>query len=217
MPHPGLRLTGFGLLVAAFARLALNPEVLSYHPRSATGIWNWYLYGYGLTALCLLGAARLLAPPRHRIQALNAPGLLNALATVLAFLLVNIEIADYFTAPGQPVLNFQFSGNFARDMTYTIAWALFALGLLVVGIRWRARAARHAGLGLLAVALLKLFLHDLSRLNQLYRIGALAAVAVIAIFASFLYQKFLATDPPPPAGFCCRKCENVVHVCNVGP
>ena len=36
VPHPGLRLAGAGLLVAAFVRLALNPAVLSYHPRSAT-------------------------------------------------------------------------------------------------------------------------------------------------------------------------------------
>ena len=194
VPHPGLRLTGVALLVAAFTRLALNPEVLSYHPRSETAIWNWYLYGYGLTAACLFAGGRLLAPPRDRIRALNAPGLLHTLGTVLTFLLLNVEIADYFTAPGQAVLNFQFSGNFARDMSYTIAWAVYALGLLVVGIRWRNRAARYAGLGLLAVTLLKLFLHDLSQLNQLYRIGALAVVAVIAMFSSFLYQKFLAAD-----------------------
>ena len=31
VPHPGLRLTGVGLLVAAFVRLALNPAVLEYH------------------------------------------------------------------------------------------------------------------------------------------------------------------------------------------
>ena len=35
VPHPGLRLSGFGLLIAAFVRLALNPEVLEYHTRSA--------------------------------------------------------------------------------------------------------------------------------------------------------------------------------------
>jgi uncharacterized membrane protein len=38
----------------------------------------------------------------------------------------------------------------------------------------------------------KLFFHDLSQLDQLYRIGAFIAVAVIAILASFLYQRFLA-------------------------
>jgi uncharacterized membrane protein len=84
---------------------------------------------------------------------------------VLAFLLVNIEIADYFSERGS-TLTFQFSGSFARDMTYSIAWALFALVLLVIGISKRARAPRYAGLGLLGVTILKLFFHDLARLDQ---------------------------------------------------
>ena len=54
------------------------------------------------------------------------------------------EIADFFSAPGQRVLTLQFSGNFARDMTYTIAWALFALGLLLISIWQQTRAGRYA-------------------------------------------------------------------------
>lgn len=194
VPHPGLRIAAVGLLTVAFVRLALNPAVLRYHPRSAIPILNWYLYSYGLTTAALFVAARLLAPPRNRIAALNAPILLNTLGVALSFILLNLEIADYFMAAGERELTFQFSGNLGRDMTYTISWALFALGLLAVGIWRQLRAARYAGLALLSVTLLKLFFHDLSQLNQLYRIGALAAVAVVAIFASFLYQKFLAAD-----------------------
>ena len=54
----------------------------------------------------------------------------------------------------------------------------------------------------LNIALLKLFLHDLARLEALYRIGALFAVAVIAMLASFAYQRFLPNhekSSPPPA------------------
>src|SRR5439155_20539673 len=151
VPHPGLRVAGVGLLTAAFARLALNPAVLHYHPRSATPILNWYLYAYGLTTAALFVAARLLAPPRDRIAALNAPALLNTLGVVLAFLLLNLEIADYFTAAGEASLAFRFSGDFARDMTYTIAWALFALGLLVEGFGRQLRGAWFAHLALLRV------------------------------------------------------------------
>ena len=130
VPHPGLRLVGVGLLVAAFVRLALNPAVLEYHPRAATPIFNWYLYAYGIVTVCLFAGAKLLAPPRNQISNINAPPILAGLGTVLAFLLLNIEIADYFSQPGS-TLTFQFSGDFARDMTYSIAWALFALVLLV--------------------------------------------------------------------------------------
>jgi hypothetical protein len=191
VPHPGLRLAGAGLLVAAFVRLALNPAVLEYHPRSATPVLNWYLYAYGAVTVCLFAGARLVAPPRNLIARVNAPPVLAGLGTVLAFLLLNIEIADFFSAPGS-TLTFQFSGNFARDMAYSIAWAVFALILLVAGILRKIPTSRHAALGLLSLTLLKLFFHDLARLGQLYRIGAFISVAVIAMLASFAYQRFFA-------------------------
>jgi uncharacterized membrane protein len=202
VPHAGLRAVGAVLLVVAFVRLALNPAVFAYHVRGSTAIFNWYLYAYGLATAALFLGARLLAPPRERVLGVNAPPLFNALGVILAFFLLNIEIADYFTYPGARSLAFQFSGNFARDMSYTIAWALFALGLLITGIWRKSRAARFTAIALLSVALLKLFVHDLSRLEALYRVGALFAVAVIAILASFAYQRFLPsnekTSPPPP-------------------
>jgi uncharacterized membrane protein len=191
VPHGGLRLAGIGLLCAAFARLALNHAVLDYHPRSATPILNWYLYAYGIVTVCLFVGARLLAPPRNRVLQSNVPPILAGFGTVLAFLLLNIEIADYFSTPGS-TLTFEFSGDFGRDMTYSIGWAVFALVLLVVGIARRIRPPRYAGLGLLGVTIIKLFFHDLASLDQLYRIGAFIAVAAIAMLASFAYQRFFA-------------------------
>jgi uncharacterized membrane protein len=202
VPHPGLRATGAVLLVVAFVRLALNPAVLEYHVRSDIAVFNWYLYAYGLAIVSLFVCARLLAPPRQTVLGINAQPLIYALGVILSFLLLNIEIADYFTAPGAGALTFEFSGNFARDMSYTIGWALFALGLLSAGIWRRQRYVRYAAIALLCVALLKLFFHDLARLEALYRVGALFAVAVIAILASFAYQRFLPSNekilPPQP-------------------
>ena len=191
VPHPGLRLSGVGLLVAAFVRLAFNPAVLEYHTRSATPIFNWYLYAYGIVTVCLFAGARLLAPPRNLVLGSNVPPLLAGLGTVLAFLLLNIEVADFFSEPGS-ALTFAFRSNFARDMTYSIAWGLYALLLLIIGILRKIPAARYSAIGLLSVTLLKLFLHDLARLGPLYRIGAFIGVAVIAMLASFAYQRFFA-------------------------
>lgn len=190
IPHPGLPRVGFPLLSMAFVRLALNPAVLSYHSRTGTPILNWYLYTYGVAAAAMFVAGLGLSPKGFRLMGSQVAPLLQGFGTVLLFLLLNLEIADFFGSGD--TLTFEFSGNFARDMTYTIAWALFALGLLVAGIRRQTALVRFAGIGLMCVALLKLFLHDLARLNQLYRIGAFAAVAVVAMLASFLYQRFLS-------------------------
>ncbi|MBA3651693.1 MAG: DUF2339 domain-containing protein [Chthoniobacterales bacterium] len=181
LPHRGLRVVAVVPLAAAFARLALNPAVFDYHRRAGVRILNWYLYVYGITSFCLLAGARIFGNPRLTTGERVAPAV---------FLLLNLEIADYFSIG--PTLTFSFSGNFARDMTYSILWALFALGLIIAGMRIRQKAARYAGVGLLGITLAKLFLHDLSDLNELYRIGAFVGVAVILIAASFIYQRFLS-------------------------
>lgn len=190
IPHPGLRLTGVALLVAVFVRLILNPAVLHYAERSSTPIFNWILLTYGVAALCCFAGLRLLAPPRDRVLGFPAPALLGTLGTILAFALVNLEIADYFTAENSWIRLEFFSGGFARGMSYTIAWALFALVLLIVGLARSLKAARYAAIALLGVACAKLILHDLDHLDQIYRIAAFFVVAVVAIAYSFLYQRF---------------------------
>jgi uncharacterized membrane protein len=193
VPHNGLKYVGVALLVTAFVRLAFNPAVLGYHARTATPIFNWYLYAYGITTVCLFLGARLLQPPRNLINQVSVPPVLAGLGTVLAFLLLNIQIADYFSTG--TTITFKFSGNFGRDMTYSLAWGLFAFVLLFIGILRKVRGARYAGLALLVVTLLKLFLHDLWSLGGLYRIGALIGLALVLIPVSFLYQRFLSSKP----------------------
>lgn len=194
--HPGLRVTGVALLIVAFARLTLNTTIFRYHIRGDHPILNWYLYAYTTAAAAIFLTAWLLAPPREKVLGKNVRPLLFTMGTILLFFLVNIEIADFFTAPGAASVTLQFSDNLARDMSYSIAWSLFALLLLIVGIRHSSAGARQAALGLLAVAVLKLFIHDLANLAQLYRIAAFGGVAVIAMAASFLYQRFMSQQKP---------------------
>ena len=189
IPNRRLRVFAMIVLAGAFVRLIFNPAVFDYHPRTRVAIFNWYLYVYGIAAACFFCARRWFGEPRDSAYERRAPGILYALGGIVCFTLMNIEIADYFSIG--PTLTFSFVGNFARDMTYTIAWAAFALALLVLGISRKTRALRLAAIALLCCALAKLFLHDLDNLNQLYRIAALISVAMIAIVASFAYQRFL--------------------------
>jgi hypothetical protein len=149
--HRGLLLTSAGLLGAAFVRLALNPEIFHYTPRSEVPIFNWYLYTYLVCAAALVVAGWLL---RHADDSLAAalPRLSTAAFTgagVLLFLLLNIEIADFY-AEG-PTVAFSFGARLEQDLTYTIGWLVFGLGLLAVGIVARSRGARLAALALVAV------------------------------------------------------------------
>ena len=110
-----------------------------------------------------------------------------------------MQYTDACPPPGRSSIDISFSGNFARDMTYSIAWGLFSLGLLGIGFARHSKGARYAATGLLIATLLKVFLHDLSQIQSIFRIGALIGVAIIAFVASFLYQRFFdrtAEDTP---------------------
>jgi len=193
VPHPGLRVVGVALLVAGFARLALNPWVISEYGRTGTPIWNWYLYTYGLVVAALMTGGWLLSPPRNQILQANVQPLLYSLGTILLFFLVNIEIADFYSPPGGRLV-FDFSASVEQDMTYSLAWSVFAFAVVAVGFRLKHAGTRYAGVGLLVVTLLKLFLHDLWRLGGLYRVGSLVGLAVILIVLSFIYQRFLSAE-----------------------
>ena len=85
-------------------------------------------------------------------------------------------------------------------MTYSIAWGLFSLALLGIGFRCGSKHARFTAIGLLVITLIKVFLHDLAAIQNIFRIGALVGVAIIAFIASFLYQRFFdkpGQGPPP--------------------
>jgi hypothetical protein len=200
IPHRGLLLFTIGLCAVVFVRLALNPEVLRYEPRGDLRIWNWYLYTYLICAGALLVAGRVLvrtddqlAPSVPRISSLLPAG-----AVILLFLVVNIEIADYF-ATG-PTITFDFfSSTLAQDLSYTLGWAAFAVALLGAGIVVHSKTARIAAIVLLSVAMGKCAFHDLWRLGGLYRVFSLVGIAFCALLITVALQKFVLASRPEPS------------------
>lgn len=192
VPHEGLKKWGYCLLLISFFRLTFNTAVFSYHPRQAFPILNWYLYTYLTAAAAMFTAALLWRPQEERLMGGNVKSVLMGCGAALLFLLMNIEIADYFSSGAS--LTFQFSGNVARDLAYTLGWSAFAFILFGFGIKKVSKIARQASMGIFAAAILKLFLHDIWSLGQLYRVTAFTVTAVILIVVSFFYQKHLSGE-----------------------
>jgi uncharacterized membrane protein len=86
---------------------------------------------------------------------------------------------------------FRFGATLAQDLTYTLAWLVFGLGLLGVGIAWRSHAARIAALALITVTVVKGFLYDLSSLGGLYRVGSFVGLAVSLALVAIALQKYV--------------------------
>jgi hypothetical protein len=196
IPHRGLIVWSGGLAAVVFARLVLNPAVLEYHEKAAVPVLNWYLYAYLTSASAMFAIVffmRVASPPLARLAAVTG--------TLELFVLLNIQIADYYSAGRTLTFNFV-SSSLAQDLTYTIGWALFAMAMLVAGLILQARSVRIAALGLLLVTILKCFLHDLARLGGLYRVGSLFGLAVALVVVGLLLQKFVMLKRPieHPAG-----------------
>ena len=138
LPHPGLKY--LGLLLFAGCRMCAcwpqSPKSLRYQPRGRP-IVNWLLYTYGVPASgCFAGAVSLRRAERRRGRdaGLRRAGrrprrirrrLAGLLGLLLVFWLINLEIADFYSA-GRYV-EVDFSRHLQRDLTRSFAWGLYAV------------------------------------------------------------------------------------------
>jgi uncharacterized membrane protein len=189
--HKGLLYSAIGLFVVVFARLALNPEVFRYEPRGDMRIVNWYLYTYLIAAATMFVGAWWLSKTDDELPApLPRPRyVLPSGAGVLLFLLLNIEIADFYS--DGPEILFKFGSSLQQDLTYTIAWLIFGILLLAAGIIAKAKPARVAAVIMIAVTTFKCFLYDLRSLEGLYRVAAFVGLAISLALVSLALQKYV--------------------------
>jgi Predicted membrane protein (DUF2339) len=168
MRHRGLLLWSGGLIVAVLSQLAGDRALYSTR------------YVYFIAAACMFLSARV---ARDVVFSRVAA----AAGTIVLFARLNIEISEYYAAQ---------QASLAKDLTYTIAWAVFAIAMLIVGLVLHERGARVAALGLLLVTVLKCFLHDLAQLGGLYRVASLFGLAVSLVLVGMLLQKFVIAAKP---------------------
>lgn len=193
---------GFGQVMLAssllagvtFIRLIANEALWSYHPRGGVPVLNWYLYTFGVPAIAFLFASKWARESETALR-MKYPQLLKTAAGVLSFALLNVEIADYYSTGS--TLTFRLSGaGVAEDLTYSLAWAGFAVALLILGIMLKAKPARAASLVVLAFAIGKVFLHDLWDLGALARVVSIVGLALSLLAVSFLMQRFVLVKDP---------------------
>jgi len=77
----------------------------------------------------------------------------------------------------------------ASDFSYSAIWLVYGAALMAVGFWKRSAFTRWQALFLIAVTIVKVFLYDVSQLEQGYRILSFVALGAVLLAISFIYQR----------------------------
>ena len=75
-----------------------------------------------------------------------------------------------------------------ETVSITILFAIYAVILVSIGVAGRSVVNRVAGLALMGVVILKLYVFDVWQIDRIYRISAFVALGVLLLTTSFLYS-----------------------------
>jgi uncharacterized membrane protein len=121
----------------------------------------------------------------------------------MIFVLCTAETRDYFGKLLDPLHRAYASGVQESNMDeavrkYTnleqvalsLVWLVYSILLIGYGIWRRALSLRIIAIAVFGIAILKIFIYDLSFLESLYRIFSFIGLGLILLSVSFLYQRF---------------------------
>ena len=80
-------------------------------------------------------------------------------------------------------------------MALSIAWALYAVGLVAIGFRRDYAPARYLAIALFALTLLKVMTKDIAELDRVYQMLSVLIVGALLVAASYLYQRMATRTP----------------------
>jgi len=178
-----LEIAAAALGVGVLVRLLLNPEVF-YYPLGGHPLFNWMLYGYGVpTAALAIGAWLLWRDGRTWLARGLGTGSLS-----LGFVWLTLGVHQFFH-PGD--LGYFGATSDAEMYAYSLAWILFAMGLLVAGILSGGTVLRYGSAAVMLLAVGKVFLIDTAQLQDLYRVVSFFGLGLSLMLLAFLYQRFV--------------------------
>jgi uncharacterized membrane protein len=183
-------LTVFAGLATLFGLLLLESP-LAWPIDVGGPFLNVLLLGYALPAILALLLSYAVAGRRHRYYG----NTIAAGALILALTYVSFEIRRLYHGPVMSIG--ETTG--AEQYSYSIAWLMFGVVLLGIGILVNSERARLASAAVIALTILKAFLVDMSTLTGVYRALSFICLGLVLVGIGWLYQRILfrrRTAPP---------------------
>ena len=163
-------------------------------------------FGTYLVAIAILAgivaAADRYAEDREKPVVRLAGILLN----LLALIALTLEASGYFSrqlvslyAAHDHRFDAVHQIELARRFSYSVIWLAYGAGLMMFGFRKRSSFLRRQALVLIAFTIGKVFLYDVSELQQGYRILSFIALGAVLMGISYVYHRdWLKLSPGAP-------------------
>jgi uncharacterized membrane protein len=167
--------------VLGFSALLLGVDIQV--PRLALGLSLLTL------GLAVPGLLALLFSQREPLLKLAGP----AVAFVLVWFWLTAEVRLAFAGT---IDLFWRSTGASETYSYSAIWLAFGAALTLAGLFRFGRTVRLAGLGVLGIAVLKLFLIDMARLDGLWRAASFIGLGAALIGLAALFRRFAGRTTP---------------------
>jgi uncharacterized membrane protein len=185
--HVGLGALAISLLAILAGGATYTPigsYIIVYNLRA--GIYFYIILGLVLHVL------NLRRNPTGQIWLESALKGIEIAVFVTIFMLITVEVIDFFekriqAADLDSVIQRWMS---FRQMSLSVAWLIYSVVLMVLGIWKRNRGIRIISIVLFGFTILKIFIYDLSFLETLYRIFSFIGLGIILLAVSYLYQRY---------------------------
>jgi uncharacterized membrane protein len=171
--------------------LLLNP-VFTGESTGGIPFFNLLFLAYLLPALGAGGLALYARGKRPRWYS----AMLGLLAAVLAFAYVTLSVRRWYQ--GEFISLWRDTPQI-ETYTYSAVWLALGVVLLVAGVTLRSWIVRVASAVLIAAAVAKVFLYDMSELDGALRALSFIGLGAVLIGIGLFYQKLLTAQSAPRA------------------
>ena len=176
-----------GLVVAKL--LVFDTPLVGLEPTTYVPFLNVQFLTFVIVLALLLAAAcwtRLLRDDLPGTEAHTFKALL-IVANVVAVWSLSLEVIHYFDYTTFAASVDYVSG---KHLSLTVLWAVYAIGVIGVGIATRSSKIRLGGMAFLAVPVIKLFVFDVFLLELGYRVAAFITLGVLLLGTGLAYQGY---------------------------
>ena len=101
-------------------------------------------------------------------------------AQIVTLALLTSEISAYWADR---------SGAFARELTVSVTWGVYATVLIVIGLQRRYAPIRYVAILVFAATIVKVFAFDMAQLERIYRVSSVIGLGLLLLLTSYLYNR----------------------------